>query len=121
MGELRLPYIRAQLPNLLTEAADADLNPRDFLIMLCRHERTNRRTKSPSGYAVRTFLRHDAHPFGLTAWAVSVSFSGPIQNSLTRRFADGETSFGLRPQDLLRHPISLVLPFGPGPFWCRLT
>lgn len=43
LGELRLPHIRAQLPNLLAAAADADLNLRDFLIMLCRHERDSKR------------------------------------------------------------------------------
>ena len=43
LGELRLPYIREQLPNLLAEAADAELNLRDFLIMLCRHERDSKR------------------------------------------------------------------------------
>ena len=43
LGELRLPHIRAQLPHLLAEAADADLNLRDFLIMLCRHERDSKR------------------------------------------------------------------------------
>lgn len=43
LGELRLPYIRAQLSNLLSEAADAGLNPRDFLIMLCLHERDGKR------------------------------------------------------------------------------
>ena len=43
LGELRLPYIREQLPNLLAAAADAELNLRDFLIMLCRHERDSKR------------------------------------------------------------------------------
>ena len=43
LGELRLPYIREHQPNPLAEAADAELNLRDFLIMLCRHERDSKR------------------------------------------------------------------------------
>lgn len=43
LRELRLSHIRVQLPNLLDEAAEADLNLRDFLIKLCRHERDGKR------------------------------------------------------------------------------
>ena len=43
LRELRLTDIRTQLPNLLVEAANAELNLRDFLIKLCRHERDGKR------------------------------------------------------------------------------
>ena len=43
LGELRLPYIRAQLPNLLAAVAYEELNLWDFQIMLCRHERDSKR------------------------------------------------------------------------------
>ena len=45
LSALRLPYIRAQLPNLLASAAEAELNLRDFLIMLCRHELDGKRAQ----------------------------------------------------------------------------
>ena len=50
LGELRLPCLRAPLPNLLAEAADADLNLRDFLFMLCRHERDSKRQQRLLGH-----------------------------------------------------------------------
>lgn len=43
LGELRLPYIRAQLSNLLAAAVEEELNLRDFLIMLCRKEPDTKR------------------------------------------------------------------------------
>ena len=43
LRELRLPYIREQFTHLLAKAAEDELNLRDFLILLCRHERDGKR------------------------------------------------------------------------------
>lgn len=77
-----------------------------------RHrERTNRRIKSPSGTTRWTFLCDDAHTFGWTVWAFSVSFGGRIESFLTRRVADGEKVLRATPSGpfLPSHLTNIVL------------
>ena len=50
LRELRLTHIRTQLPSLLVEAGEAELNLRDFLIKLCRHERDGKRRQRAVRY-----------------------------------------------------------------------
>ena len=50
LRELRLTHIRTQLPNLLVEAGAAELNLRDFLIKLVRHERDGKRRQRAVRY-----------------------------------------------------------------------